>query len=302
VIPAVGAHEVLVNGPLRDWWMKVVSQVQHGGGGGSTQGYYMFASDGTPVFWDNYYPRIKMAIERGYEMAKRNPKPGAPVPHQQDEVSVAAPLEPPPDTSIVRLFTRISPVPAGADPINTMLGRDFMWIPRAELESIAANAREVGKTFELPESMQARLCLFHLVDNVRGLVWAYRPDAVSRCTITAKVVGIEKDVKKLTLAGEFAKQDSHPPQWTSRGLEGTLEGELDIDSAGSKIVRLRALAKSTAWDDQTFNRNTPAPSGKYPLVTAIVEANDPIARKVAPEVARQGASYLQPRIQRSGAR
>src|SRR6185436_13099079 len=95
----------------------------------------------------------------------------------------------------------------------------------------------------MPRTLVARLVVFHLVDNVRGQVWPWRPQDVSRATFTARVVRANGNVRTFSFTGDFAKRDAHPPQWNDRGQEGRVEGEFDVDVPGAKIVRFRGYAE-----------------------------------------------------------
>lgn len=291
-MPAVGVHELLTRGPLASWWDDLVRRANPRYSGGTTQGYYVLASDGTPVLWDNYIPRIPEVLRRGLSLAKDRRARGAPPPEL--DAASAAPPQPPPGTSVVRLFTRIHPLPDGAGPMNALIGRDYMWILEDEVKAIAERATTRGTIVDLPATLASRLCIFHLADNVRGTVWPWSPRSVSRCELEGRVTAVEGAKRRLVITGAIAKEDSHPPQWSARGQVGTIEGELEVDAGAARIVRLRLIAKQTAWSDATYSRAASPPSGRYPLVTAIVEANDPLASQIAPDAATMGAAYLRP--------
>jgi hypothetical protein len=276
---------------MREWWMNIVREAKNKNA--STQGYYVLAADGTPVAFDNNISRIGSFIEDSLQRARQVSSRTRAV--TKSELEDAAPAVPPAGTSVVRLYTRIRPVPAGADEMNEMLGRDSMWILAEEVRAMGAEATKVGRELELPENLVTRLVLFHLIDNVRGQVWPWQPASIKKAVLRGRVSGVEGDRRKLVFTGTFAKQDTHPPQWTDRGQEGTIEGELEIDVKTERVVRFRAIAKSTAWTDLTANVVARAPSGKYSMVTAIIEAEDALAQRVAPERARDLRNYLRPR-------
>lgn len=270
--------------------MKIYAEV--GNKNPSTQGYFILAPDGSPVAFDNNLSRISLFIDSGLSKAKQvSAKPRAVT---KSELSDAAPLEPPPNTSVVRIYNRIRPVPKGSDAMNEMLGRDYMWILAEEVRAIGAAATKVGSEFELPSNLLGRLVLFHMIDNVRGQVWPWKPQSISKMALRARVVSVEGDRRKLAISGEYAKQDANPPNWTDRGQEGAIEGELEIDVKTERVVRLRAIVKSTAWTDQSSNVVSTAPRGKYQMVTAIVEADDELAQQIAPERSRALQNYLRP--------
>jgi hypothetical protein len=293
-IPAVGEHIALTRGPLSEWWDAIVKSANPQYRGGSTQGYYIVSGDGRGILWDNYLPRLSQFLERGLAMYRDSGRPPASVP--PDWVRAAAPAQPPAGASILRLFTRIRPLPSGAGPMNAMLGRDYMWVLSDEVREMAAASGRGLASFAMPETLVARLIVFHLVDNVRGQVWPWQPQSVREANFTARKVRDSGAIRTISFTGRFAKRDSHPPQWTDRGQEGTVEGEFDIDSGTNRIARFRALADCQAWSDASYDRASAPPAGRYPILTAIVEANDDLSRRVPPEQASAGAYYLRPHL------
>jgi hypothetical protein len=290
-IPAVGEHFQLLRGANGEWWQRLVSSVQPNYRGGSTQGYYILGADGHGYLWDNYPPRLRTFLATGVERYRQNPAAAIVT---AAEIRRDAPPPPPPGTSVVRLFTRIRPLPANAGPMNALLGRDYMWVLAEEVKAIAAGPK--SGDFPLPEALVARLVAFHMVDNVRGQVWPWRPQEITKARFTARFVSEEGTQRTYKLHGDFAKRDSHPPAWNDRGHEGTFEGELTIDMQSNKIVRFRARADCTAWSDATYDRNSPPPTGRYTVICALVEANDKLAQEVTPEQAGTGEYYLHSRL------
>jgi hypothetical protein len=141
------------------------------------------------------------------------------------------------------------------------------------------------------------LVVFHLLDNVRGQAWSWQPQSVSRATLTGRTLSNNGRIRSIAFTGEYAKRDSHPPQWTDRGQQGHIEGEFDLDTNTGRITRFRAFADSQAWSDATYDRNFAPPQGRYPILTAMVEANDGIAREIPPEQAASGEYYRRIQLQ-----
>jgi len=287
---------LLTGGPLNSWWQQQVRSARREWGGGSTQGYYVFGADGNAVLGDNFIPRIPSLLDRGHQLWRQNP--ARPVGVSEQNIRNAQTAVAPPGTSIIRLFNRIRPVPPGASEMNAMLGRDYLWITADEVRELLS-AGAGGQSFAMPRGVVARLAVFHLVDNIRGQVWPWQPQSVSRANFTARLVRANGGARMFSFSGDYAKRDSRPPQWNDRGQEGRVEGEFEVDVTTAKITRFRAIADSLAWSDATYDRNGAPPSGRYPLLTAMVEANDELAQRVAPEPAAQGGSfYLNVRLAR----
>lgn len=286
----MGEHLQLTRGPLRDWWDGVVKQSNPQYRGGSTQGYYILGGDGRGLTWDNYPPRLPQFLERGLALHRNSGARKGSI--STEQIRAAAPAAPPPGTSIIRLYTRIRPLPAGASPSNQLLGRDYMWVLADEIKELLSASRSTSEPFKLPPTFVGRLVVFHLVDNVRGQVWPWQPASVRSASFTGRKVREAGGIRTLSLTGRFAKDDSHPPAWNTRGLEGTFEAELDLDVATARISRLRGLADCRAWSDATYDRGAPPPSGKYPLRIALMEAKDELSKQITPEQAGTGAYYL----------
>lgn len=291
-VAAVGEHMQLTRGPHQDWWMTVVKTVRPDYPGGSTQGYYILRADGTGIAVDNHPPRMKSYLERGLAAHRQGGRRAAKV--TPDDLKEFAPPPMPDGASVIRLFTRAK-LADGADPENSWLNRDYMWVLRDEVEEILSSGNKSPDSFVLPRTLVARLIVFHMVDGTRGQVWPYRPQDVSKARFTAKVLGSNGTNRTISFTGDYAKRDSHPPQWNDRGQEGQIDGEFDIDTRTKKITRFRAYADSQAWTDATYDPRRP-PTGRYRLLTAVVEATGELAEHVAPEPAGTGDYYLRSEI------
>ncbi|MBI5759947.1 MAG: hypothetical protein HZA46_15625 [Planctomycetales bacterium] len=277
---------------MSDWWARTVREAKPQHQGGSTQGYYILTPDGHGVTWDNYIPRLEQFLDRGIREYARARKGKANV--SRADVREFAPQEPPEGTSVIRLYTRIRPVPEGADPMNRLLGLDYMWILRDEMRDILRSTENSTREVEMPPTLVARLTVFHLIDNVRGQVWSWQPRDVRKANFRVKAAGGSGQTRKFTFTGDFAKQSSNPPAWTARGHEGKIDGEFEVDTKTEKIVRFRMFADCTAWSDQGGNFRPP--SGRYKIVTAAIEATDELAQQIAPEPANTGNHYLRSRL------
>jgi hypothetical protein len=291
-IAAVGEHYQLTRGPMREWWAQVVSSVRPNGPSGSTQGYYVVRADGSGIISDNYPPRLKMFLERGLALARG--AEGQPAEVSATELQQFAPRAMPDGAFVIRLFTRARLSDGSAAP-NAYLNRDYMWILGEEVQAILDSAGRSKTEFSLPSTLTARLVLFHMVDGTRGAVWPYQPKDISRAQLTARSTGREGAVQRITFSGQYAKRDSHPPQWNDRGQEGDIAGELEINWRTKKLTRFRAYAESQAWSDATYDPRRP-PFGRYQLITAMIESTDELDKQIAPEPATTGNYYLGPQL------
>lgn|GEM_PF-3493424 len=288
-VVAVGEHMQLTRGELRDWFLPEVRRANPQYAGASTQGYYLLTADGKAYAFDNYPPRLPTYLETGVARFRRMPKVEAGI--TDADIRKAAPKEPPAGASVLRVYSRACADGSKECIAGTYLARDYMWVLQDEVRAIV-RAGETAREFAMPPALVGRLVTFHMVDGTRGQVWPWRPDATSKAVFRAKPAGNDGSVRKFTFTGGYAKQDSHPPQWSDRGDEGTLEGEFEIDTRSMQFTRFRAYGEGKAWSDATYSPVSPPPRGRYTMLRAIVEANDELARQVTPEPAGTGQYYL----------
>lgn len=276
--------------PAARWFLPMAEQVNYRVRSGDTiQGFYIAAANGTAYGFDNV--RDVRAVHRLMNEAlaqfHKEPPPIVTIPKQDLEAPFSE--APDPTTSVVRVFTRIKPLPMGASSINKSVGRDHLWILASELKEISA-AGEKGGQFDFPKDLTARIVRFHLLDNVRGEPDMWEPEHVRKAAFTAKRIAKAGKVETFTFRGEFSMRYAEG----SRGQTGTIDGEFQIDTAKYKILRFRAYSDGEAWGDSKF---APAgPPGKFPLKIAMIEVDDMISRTVPPEAISLKQEYFRPRM------
>jgi hypothetical protein len=81
-------------------------------------------------------------------------------------------------------------------------------------------------------------------------------------------------------------------------IRGLLLGELDLDATAAKVTRFRAIAQGEGWGNHTWARGSEyareRTRGRVPLVFALVEASDTVARTIPPAALYYGAPYARP--------
>jgi hypothetical protein len=254
--------------------------------GMTTQGSYVIGCDGTPYAWDNMNRdshRFASLLDRGMTAFRARPPGSAAQMESVAEVCKLSPL--PSDVSVVAVYARIRPLPAGAHQENASLGRDYMWIYDDE-------ARSILSTGQIPGSLSGRIVLFHVLDNVRGQVVPWRPQDVSLCDFTTTKLASNR----FSFHGKFAKQGT-TGFFTDRGHEGTIDGELTIDPSSAKITKFRAYSSGVAWGKAPTWRPDVPPPGRYPLQIAMEEVTD-TSKCVEPAYAGMGGGYRFPRVGR----
>lgn len=285
-IPYAGDRQFLER-RLGSWWLNIVRALNPRlPEGMTTQGSYVVGWDGTPYAQDNYNRdsgRFSMLLDRGMAAFRRQPPSGhAPSGDFTDACKLSAL---PSDVSVVAVYARIKPLPAGADAPNANVGRDYMWIYDDEAKAILSSG-------QMPRTLAARIVLFHIIDNVRGQVVPWQPQDVRTCDFDmTKLSG-----NRFSFHGKFLKQGT-TAFFTDRGHEGTIDGEMTIDPKISKVTRFRAYASGVAWGKAPRFRPDVPPAGRYPLVIAMQEVKD-TSKCVAPAYAAGGTNgnYRWPRL------
>ena len=243
-----------------------------------SQGMYIVGADGTSYGYTNDHDpsNIHKALDAAFKKFKTHPPQKVTI----SEADIRAPyaVTPPPTATVARVFTRISPLPKACIGLNSGVGRDYLWIYPEEAKAMLALADEPTKPFKLPASLVLRIVRYHLVDNVRGSpdMWAVKE--LKEYPFTARVSGRTKETVEVLFSGKFKL---HHEGTNARGYEGSLEGQLTLQVAQGTVSRFRALATGKAWGDGTYNPHSP--QGHYPLVVAMMEASDPVARLIPPE-------------------
>lgn len=272
------------------WFLAAAGKVNYKvATGEDAEGYYVLATDGTPLAFTDWQDAGKVleVLAKGADAAKSYKT-------EPWKVSATPPGHalPASDTSVVRTFCRVRPIPEGSNPINASVGRDHMWIYADEVDTLLAAKSEPQP---LPSTLTARLARFHLIDNVRGEPDLWREDEVRKASFTFRRVGGPDSRPRIAFSGSFAQQNDSG----DRGLEGTLGGELEISAGEGRITRFRAYGEAKAWGSSIESKCTLlAPKGKYNVVFAMIEATDKVSQWVPPQGAALGGVYRFPRIGR----
>ena len=252
----------------------------------AAQGCYVFDSDGTTYAKVNDHADVivDMLTRTRQEFRRRGLK-------SVSVENVRDPTQPsPPDgTLVARVYSRITPLPDGCNPLNRALGRDLMWIPRREVDALLR-----GK---FPEPLRRRLALAHLRDNVRGEPGRWDLEHVRWARFRADTNNAGDEIR-VKLSGDFrisAPLGSRGREnyWPGpSGYEGTIRGELAYDSQARKVTRFLLYANGMAWGEVEFTPG--APKGRFPLKIAFVLADedDKTARVTPPYGADREGAYL----------
>ncbi|MCB8933430.1 MAG: hypothetical protein M9921_00640 [Fimbriimonadaceae bacterium] len=271
-IPFAGDTHELQNGrsAARNWFVAMARTVNPRISDGQTaQGFYTASPDGKGLGFNNNrsVERVLGLLDLG--LAKSSPASGPIEPAPGDRGGARE------DVFVARTFTRIRPLPPGSAESNKNVARDHLWIYPADVEAILAGK---GDRFPAPAAFARRLARFHLVDNVRG-----EPDMWSASEVRKAELFVVRDPRGFKLEGDFEMETANG----SRGLDASFEGWIELD--GGTIKRFLGLAKGKAWGAGRYTPNPP--EGVFPIVVAMVEANDAASRRVPPQGLLWGPEY-----------
>lgn len=247
------------------------------------QGFYVCSPDGAPygvaLSWE---PEEMDRVLDAAVTAHRGRRVDT-LDVSEADLSEADPPNTDPSVSVVRVFCRCAPLPEGAAEVNRSVGRDHMWIFSEEVRAILDGTGEAGADVPLPPTLVARLVRYQLLDNVRGMADFFSASEVQKADFSATFLRAKGQRRTYSLQGDFAAEKDFPGDENYRGklgVEGRLLGEFDIDIDAMKVVRLRALAQGEAWG---ANSNTWGQlPGRFPLVIALVDADDHLAQTLPP--------------------
>ena len=272
------------------WFMSTAGKVNYRVRSGQTvQGFYTVAADGTAYGFENARD-AKIVLGMLTEARDSfHAHPPAKIAISTEGSEGVFSRSPDLTVSVIRVYTRVRPVPLGANALNKSVGRDHLWIIGSDVRAIIANGAS-GNGFKMPGPLAARIVRYHLVDNVRGEPDMWLPGQVRKAEFTMKPLGKSKGMLLYSFKGDFTQKLPDG----KRGLDGTIRGEMDLDPATHRVIRFRAYADAQAWGDSKFTKW--APPGKFPLVVAMVEAKDNIAMNVPPEALALDEEYFAPTL------
>jgi len=253
----------------------------------TAQGHYAFSAAGDVYGSINTNdPDEVLAI---LKRAKKEFAAARPAKVELKESSLG-PESPVPEGAIVlRVFSRITPLPAGLDELhrrrNGQLGRDHLWLLKSDAAEMLSRLK-AAKEADAPPALSTRLCRFHLTDNVRGESDLWGPEDVKKRSFTVAKLAETETAMTVRLTGSYAmlmtgiKVEGRPKK-SEMGLEGTIEGILELDKAKGTFSGGKLYASATGWGASTFTPDEPP--GKFPVKFAMVVATDAVSRQVAPQ-------------------
>jgi hypothetical protein len=253
----------------------------------TAQGYYAFSAAG------DYYGSINThdpdELLTILERARKEfaAKPPAKVPLQ--ETSIGPESAVPAGALVLRVFSRILPLPEGLSALqrrrNGQLGRDHLWLLQEDAQAILSTLRDAEEA-DAPDAISKRLCRFHLTDNVRGESDLWETEQLQKRSFKVARMAQTETLLTVKLTGSYAMRMSGirvegRDKKSDMGLEGVLEGILQIDRTRRVFKDAKIHASATGWGASTFTPDEPP--GRFPIQFAMVVASDEVSKQVAPQ-------------------
>lgn len=194
------------------------------------------------------------------------------------ETSLPPEAKIPEGAAVLRVFTRMGPLSRAQEAKKDVhyLGvqRDHLWILAGEQEEILKRLAEKQED-EVPARLARRIIRYHLTDTVRGEALPWQLGDVKAMTLRMARTRDSQTELEVKLTGCFTLEHQK-----SLGLEGTLEGVLQIDKARKRLKSARIYASGDAFGSGPYTVG--APEGTFPLRFAMVLVHDELSRYMAP--------------------
>jgi hypothetical protein len=253
----------------------------------TAQGYYAFSAAGDYYGSINTHDpdQVLAILDRARKAFAAKP----PAKVQLRETSLGPESALPAGALVLRVFSRILPLPEGLGELqrrrNGQLGRDHLWLLKEDAEAILSKLRDAEEA-DAPDALSRRLCRFHLTDNVRGESDLWGPDEIKKRSFKVSRVARTETLLTVKLTGSYAMrmtgiQVEGRDKKSEMGLEGVLEGILEIDPTRRVFKDAKIHASAAGWGASTFTPDEPP--GRFPIQFAMVVASDDVAKQVAPQ-------------------
>jgi hypothetical protein len=289
-----------------EFFRKMASQGPRKGEGGSTrQGIYVLTADGELLSYKNAGQLAEVTrdeLKRGLDRFKKLPasrrEPGAVEIGEPGKLDPAYSRTPPAGGLIVRVHTRILDR-AGDEyckgTCKTTGGdasaRDFLWLTREEVASLAPPVAEAGFTFDLPKPIADRILRFHLLDNTRGEPPFWDRKDIRKAKLTLTVVRKTENAIDLRLDGDALIATDADPDKADRGYDVRLRGELRYLPDKKTIDRFDVAAVGEHWGEGRYTRGARPGRSELGVAFGPVVGEKP-ADRVPPQGAREVNRYF----------
>jgi len=264
-----------------DLFRLIAEQGHYGGRSEPTdtrQGMYACTADGRLLASCNVHgadrllPVLRRALAR---WAEAGPAPG---PGSEGGTDARYLRQPPPQGLVLRVWSRDLPRDPGSDPRpddwrRRAFNLDHAWFTAREAEALLPAPAVPGAVAPWPAGLARRLFRYHCIDNVRGEPPMWQPQECEAAEAEVCVRSVQAGRVWLSVSGQARLRGaaSWVDDWTraaqrsERGLDVSLQGDLEWDGAAGRFTRCELLAAGTRWGATQYNSRAddpgPAPIG-----------------------------------------
>ncbi len=272
--------------------------------GGTLQGIYCFAADGTPLGYKNAGQDARVmkqvfeeALFKFDKLPAAQRKPGGITIEEHGRLDPTYSRTPPTDGLILKVYTRIvdykddgyckgTCAKTGGD----KAARDHMWLTADEVQSLVPVKAEVGAKFPVPPKIVERMIRYHLVDNTRGEPHHWTREQIRAKRFTLTVTAATPEAIELKLEGEAILATDGDIDRADRGYEVRLLGSLRYIPKKKTFDRFDITAIGSHWGDTPLTLG--ARLGKSLLGVTFELGADKPGDKVSPQGIRDRDEYL----------
>lgn len=231
----------------------------YGGGGGTRQGLYVLAADGTFLASSNQLSaehalktlKTGLAAWEKTSQAQRTLPADWSLQRKRWEDSL------PRDGMILRLYN----ADLGEGAQRERLNRDHAWFTAAEARGWLPEEPKVGDVHDVSATILERIARFHLVDNVRGQTLPFAREDVAGSRITTEITKVSETRVSFVIKGQtkgetdgtwlMGKSDWTPTEKFPRGVTTEIVGYGSYDRETGHFTELRFVA----WGERTGRTN-----------------------------------------------
>jgi hypothetical protein len=170
--------------------------------------------------------------------------------------------------------------------------RDHLWIRESEWRALIPVRPEPGDHIPVPEAVQQRLFLFHLVDNTAGEPFAWRFEDLRSGSLSLTVENVAATKIKLRLQGNALLATDADLGRAERGYDARLLGYLTYDRSKHSFVTFNCVVLGACWGQQAIGGFRQR--DQRLLGVALEFAGDAPADRIPPQGARWMEGYWRP--------
>lgn len=275
-----------------------------GEGGNTRQGIYVFTADGTVLGYKNAGQDAEImkkvfrdALFKFDKLPEGKRKAGTLTIPDHGRLDPKYTRTPPTDGLIVRVNTRILDEKKGeycAGVCKTtggsMASRDFLWLTKAEVKSLAPPKAEVGQSYPLPAAVAARISRFHLNDNTRGEPNFWKADDLRQNEWALTITKVSDAGVELRLDGRIQLATKPDPTDADRGYSAKARGHLRWLPVKGTFDQFDVAVVGDHWGEGTFTKGAREGRSLLGFAFTLADPTKP-GETIPPQAIRDEAPY-----------